>query len=100
MNVFLAYLYGHQSEAGKDLLTGVISSAAAGGHVFTHNNIQSQGVSIVAPSSSGELDRPGQSSGIRSGATEADDREGRRWFSTAPFFVGALRTPLFCARRA
>ena len=26
MNVFLAYLYGHQSEHGEDLLTGVVST--------------------------------------------------------------------------
>jgi hypothetical protein len=44
MNVFLAYLYGHQNEKGVDLLSGTTSSAA--GFVSTHNTIQAQGVSI------------------------------------------------------
>ncbi len=43
MNVFLSYLYGHRKELGIDLLSGAASGAT---NVVTHNNVQSQGVSI------------------------------------------------------
>jgi hypothetical protein len=44
MNIFLSYLYGHQHEAGTDLVAGTASTAA--GTVLTHNNVQAQGFSI------------------------------------------------------
>ena len=44
MNIFLSYLYGHRKELGVDLLSGAV--AAGGVNVLTHNNVQSQGVSI------------------------------------------------------
>jgi hypothetical protein len=44
MNIFLSYLYGHRAESGVDLLTGVASTATA--RVTTHNNVQSQGISL------------------------------------------------------
>ncbi len=44
MNVYLSYLYGHRKELGVDLLSGATASAT--GNVITHNNVQSQGVSI------------------------------------------------------
>ncbi len=44
MNIFLSYLYGHRKELGVDLLGGAVATSA--NNVQTHNNVQSQGVSI------------------------------------------------------
>jgi hypothetical protein len=47
MNVFLSYLYGHRHQGGVDLLSGVTSSGtSSSGFVYTHNNVQAQGVEI------------------------------------------------------
>ena len=44
MNIFLSYLYGHRKELGTDLLTFGTANGAT--NVVTHNNVQSQGISI------------------------------------------------------
>ncbi len=47
MNIYLSYLYGHRKEVGVDLLSGATSSGTTtAGLVSTHNNVQSQGISI------------------------------------------------------
>ena len=47
MNIFLSYLYGHRKELGVDLLSGVASTGTTNATlVQTHNNVQSQGISI------------------------------------------------------
>ena len=43
MNIYLSYLYGHRKELGEDLLSGAIAGTT---NVYTHNNVQSQGVGI------------------------------------------------------